>query len=497
MKKLPIRLRLASWYFAVFAAAQLAFGIAMFLALRHSLYAIVDENLAERIESVRRFIDTQKKDADLAKMREEVTETYEIEPEGRYLRVFTDSGDLVFESKHLAQADLPPVSRIGGEQPFYTNLFIAGRPFRFQCQRVQAHGGVYVIQIGVSISQTTEALVRFVWGLVLVAPTLFLAASLAGYWISRRALAPVDAITTQARVIGERSLSTRLPDLGTYDELQRLSDTLNEMLERIESSFRRVTRFTADASHELRTPVSLIRIESELALRKDRRREEYRDALQNILIQSEKTGELLENLLALTRADAGRETLVFVDLDLCPSVEAVGLWWQNAAKTKSIRLAVELPNDKIWIQGDRSALERLLAILLDNAVKYTPVGGDIVVSLARGRETTELKVRDTGIGIAPEHQPRVFERFYRVDDSRNKNTGGSGLGLAIAEWIVKQHRGSIVVESKLERGSTFTVRLPIARSILDAAGQSERLPVGVNGSAQAKAPSDPTRSGFV
>jgi signal transduction histidine kinase len=332
---------------------------------------------------------------------------------------------------------------------------------------------------------------------VLVAPTLLLVASLGGYWISRRALAPVDAIATQARVIGELSLSTRLPNLGTDDELQRLSETLNEMLERIESSFGRVTRFTADASHELRTPVSLIRIESELALRKDRGPEEYRIALQNILIQSEKTGELLENLLALTRADAGRETLVFLDLDLCASVHAVGLWWQNAAKAKSIRLALEVPNEEIWILGDRRSLERLLAILLDNAVKYTPVGGDIIVSLRGGRETAELKVSDTGIGIAPEHQPRVFERFYRVDDSRNKNTGGSGLGLAIAEWIVKQHRGSIVVESKLGHGSTFTVTLPIASSILDAARPSERLSLGVTGAAQADAPSDPTRSGFL
>lgn len=463
MRTLPIRLRLATWYFVVFAAAQLAFGAAMWLALRHNLYAIVDENLDERVESVRRFIDSQKKNADLAKMREELAETYDIEPEGRYLQVYTGAGERVYQARALAGVALPPV-RLTFEQPgpAYSDLNVEQQPLRFAAQRVAAHGSTYVVQIGASTAQTREALARFLWGLLLIAPTLLLIASFGGYLISRRALAPVDAITSQARAIGERSLKNRLQKLATHDELQRLSDTLNEMLERIEISFRRVTRFTADASHELRTPLSLIRMESELALRKQREPAEYREALRSIHFQSEKTSELLEDLLALARGDAGRETLQFTPVDLCVIVRAADSWRRPAAE-KMLRFSHECPDDPIWVHGDQGALERLVTILLDNALKYTSPGGCVTVSLSENLGLAELTVTDTGIGIAPEHHRKIFERFYRVDDARSRLTGGSGLGLAIAEWIITQHNGSIQVSSTPGVGSTFVVLIPLAR----------------------------------
>lgn len=463
MRNLPIRLRLATWYFVVFATVQLAFGASMWMALRHSLYAIVDENLDERVESVRRFIDSQKKNADLAKMREELAETYDVEPEGRYLQVYTGSGELEYQARALAGVALPPVPLTSQPGPAYSDLNVEQQPLRFATQRVAAHGSTYVIQIGVSTAQTQEALVRFFWGLLLIAPTLLLIASFGGYLISRRALAPVDAITSQAHAIGEQSLGNRLQKFETHDELQRLSDTLNEMLERIEVSFRRVTRFTADASHELRTPLSLIRMESELALRKQRGPAEYREALGNIQFQSVKTGELLEDLLALARGDAGRETLHFTALDLCARVRAVADSWSRPAREKMLQFSRDCPDGPIWIHGDQGALERLVTILLDNSFKFTPAGGSVTVSLSEKRGLAELRVTDTGIGIAPEHHRKIFERFYRVDDARSSVTGGSGLGLAIAEWIITQHNGSIQVDSAAGVGSIFAVLIPLAR----------------------------------
>lgn len=462
MKGLPVRLRLATWYFAVFAAAQMAFGAAMWVALRHNLYAIVDENLDERVESVRRFIDSQKKSADLAKIREELAETYDIEPEGRYLQVYAGSGELVYQARALAGGPFPPLPLTLQPGPAYSDLNVEQQPLRVATQQVAAHGSAYVIQIGASTAQTQEALARFSWGLLLIAPTLLLIASFGGYLISRRALAPVDAITSQARAIGEQSLSNRLQKLATHDELQRLSDTLNEMLERIEISFRRVTRFTADASHELRTPLSLIRMESELALRKQREPAEYREALGSIHFQSEKTSELLEDLLALARGDAGRETLQFTAVDLCVIVRATDSWRRPAAE-KMLRFSRNCPDAPIWVHGDQGALQRLVTILLDNALKYTSPGGCVTVSLSENLGLAELTVTDTGIGIAPEHHRKIFERFYRVDDARSRVTGGSGLGLAIAEWITTQHNGSIHVDSGVGVGSTFVVLIPLTR----------------------------------
>ncbi len=252
-----------------------------------------------------------------------------------------------------------------------------------------------------------------------------------------------------------------LQKLETGDELQRLSDTLNEMLDRIESAFQRITQFTADASHELRTPVSLIRTEAELALRRSRGEAEYKESLRHILLEAERTTVLIEQLLSMARADSGRETLNLQPVDLRHTLRSVVDGWQQVATIRNLQFSTTLDDQTSYVQGDETLLRRLADILLDNAFKYTSSPGEVHLSLEQKAANAVLTVRDSGVGIAEEDQTKIFERFYRVDKARSRAQGGTGLGLAIAQWIVTQHRGSIAVESRPGQGSTFRVELPL------------------------------------
>jgi heavy metal sensor kinase len=282
-----------------------------------------------------------------------------------------------------------------------------------------------------------------------------------GYWMSRRALAPVDALVRTARDVSGTNLNRRLPTLKTGDELQRLTETLNEMLDRIESAFERIAQFTADASHELRTPVSLIRTEAELALRRSRTETEYKESLRQILHEAERTTHLIEQLLQVARADSGRESLAMQTLDLTKILGGTVGIWQQVAAARNIEFSTSIPEVDVSVMGDQTLLRRLADILLDNAFKYTPSPGSVQMALEVRQEAAVITVQDSGVGIPHEEQEKIFERFYRVDRARSREQGGVGLGLAIARWIVSQHHGTISVESRQGEGAIFRVNLPL------------------------------------
>ena len=289
---------------------------------------------------------------------------------------------------------------------------------------------------------------------------MLLIAAGVGYWMSRRALAPVDALVRTARAVSGTNLSTRLEKLHTGDELQRLSDTLNEMLDRIEASVSRITQFTADASHELRTPVSLIRTEAELSLRRARSQNEYQDSLRHILLEAERTTALIEQLLSVARADLGGETLQLQPVDLSTMLQGVAEAWKQVAAIRDLRFSTNLRNSDASVAGDENLLRRVADILLDNAFKYTPAPGSVSLSLEAREHFATITIQDSGIGIPQAEQAKIFERFYRVDKSRTRAQGGNGLGLSIAQWIITQHHGTVVVESRPGEGTTFRVELP-------------------------------------
>jgi signal transduction histidine kinase len=232
------------------------------------------------------------------------------------------------------------------------------------------------------------------------------------------------------------------------------------MFARLEDAFRRVSQFTADASHELRTPLAIIRTAAELARRRPRTEAEYIIALDRILLESERTTKLIDDLLLLARADAGTEPAIREPIDLAVVVSDACDEGRMLADAAGLRFICDtLPG--CWVAADAQALRRLLLILFDNAVKYTPAGGTISVTMSLNRTDAVVEVRDTGIGIADAHLPHLFERFYRVSPDRSRSTGGIGLGLSIARWIAASHGGEIVVESQVGAGSVFRVRLPI------------------------------------
>jgi signal transduction histidine kinase len=293
--------------------------------------------------------------------------------------------------------------------------------------------------------------------------TVFLVlAGFGGYWMNRRALASVDEITRTARSIGAHDLSERLKVSRTSDELERLTNTLNDMLARLESAFQRITRFTANASHELRTPVSVIRTSAEMSLRKPHSADKYQEALSQILREAEKVSQLVEQLLVLARADAGSVALPMIRTDVTKPLGSACQQANLLAEAKQLTFRASVPKQPIWVQGDGSSLERLFLILLDNVVKYTPSGGRIQVHLGSEDGLVVANIHDTGIGIAADDLPHVFDRFYRTDRARSRESGGTGFGLAIGRWIAEAHKGEIHAESDPSKGSLFQVKLSLS-----------------------------------
>ncbi len=465
MKRLSIGVRLTLWYLAIFAVAQLIFGAGMWFILRGNLLDLLDDDLEAQVDDLKSFLQAQEKDASIAKLREEVNESYSIEHTGDYLELYVDGANLLYRSKFLQDHPFPLLSPDQVHDRVVRNRRVGHQHFRFVFQRLAGvNGHDYLVEMGLPADDVAQTLWMFRTYLLMFAPLLLLVAAAVGFWMSRRALAPVDAIVRSAREIGGTNLNSRLQKLETGDELQRLSDTLNEMLDRIEEAFRRITQFTADASHELRTPVSLIRTEAELALRRPRAEAEYQSSLQNILTESERTTGLIEQLLSLARSDSGRETLHFAPVNLGDQLQRVASDWEKVASIRQLQFSVQGAREEILVMADPSALRRLMDILLDNAMKYTPANGTVRMALTRENQVAVIAVHDSGAGISSEDQPKIFERFYRADSAR-ASVRGSGLGLAIAEWIVQQHRGSIHVESQMGKGTTFYVELALAGNI--------------------------------
>jgi heavy metal sensor kinase len=290
-------------------------------------------------------------------------------------------------------------------------------------------------------------------------PAMVLMAGLAGYLLARKSLAPIAEMTSQAKRISAENLHERLPVKNKNDELGKLARVFNDLLARIESSFDGMRHFTADASHELRTPLAIIRGEADVALSQDREPGEYRETLAIIQDEARRLSGIVEDMLALARADAGERRLKLGEFYFNDLIEECVHSSRALALNKNLMLDFESSGDTAF-RGDEDLLRRMVVNLLDNAIKYTPDGGSVSVKLWREDERINLRVTDSGIGIPAEAAARVFERFYRVDKARSRSEGGSGLGLPIVKWIVEAHHGSVSLESAPERGSSFTVSLP-------------------------------------
>ncbi len=318
-----------------------------------------------------------------------------------------------------------------------------------------------LIQVGLSRENLEKSLRRFLWIMGGILPMALLLAGGGGWLLARRALRPVDQMTEAARRIGAEHLDQKVQGSGAGDELDRLARTLNDMLGRLNVAFQEMRQFSADASHELQTPLTVLKGEIEVGLRTPRNAGEYHDILRSALEEIERISRLVEGLLLLSRADAGVLRMDRRLVDLRELGEKVALEVRPLAEAQSIQLEAQL-EEAVVVQGDPDHLRRLLRNLVDNAIKYTPPGGRVGISLKKNETWAVLRVKDTGIGIAKEDQEKIFRRFYRTTAARDRGGSGAGLGLAIARSIAEAHEGRIQVESAAGRGSIFTVFFPLA-----------------------------------
>ena len=459
---LSLRARLTAWYFAVVALSFLLLSAVALYGMNRSIAGAVDTGLQERAKAIRNLIErVVERSGSGEELVDELHEHSGLSSTTELMQVADAEGHLLYRSRALEEHAIPPPQKV---DPTLSTGSFNGLLLRVRSERALIDGQWFAIQVAAPMQEFQAATEQFRWLLILAMPVLLLVATAGGYFLSRRALSPVQKVIDAADNIDAKHLSSRLAVPATGDELQRLSETLNDMLSRIERAFNRVAQFTADASHELRTPLAILRTRAELALRKPRSENAYREVLERQLHGLERTSDLVERLMLLARADSGDQILQKELLQLDPILQSAREQGATLAAAKGVRFRTELAAESVLVEGDPDFLERLFLILIDNAVKFTPPQGEIVVSTQLAGDAVIVAVRDTGIGIHHADLPNLFERFYRVDKARSRESGGTGLGLAIGRWIARAHGGEIEVESVPGRGTQFRVRLPVDTS---------------------------------
>ena len=466
MRPLSIRVRLTLWYTGLLLGILLLISGLSYSMLRRSISQDLDASLMTVAQIIR---DTGYSTPGVtAGPGPEAALLQVLGPDSydKFFQLVDAQGNPGIRSTHLAGRTLPlsalaRANAARGVPTFETVQLSPGGSIRLLTMPVVRGGQLEEsVQIGMPLGHARQALRRYLETLLVLVPLGVALAAAGGAAISRAALARVDEMSRSARRISAQDLSRRVQLRGTGDELDRLAETLNEMLARLEGAFAQMRRFTADAAHELRTPLTALRGGVEVALRAERSTEEYRRVLRSSLEEVERLVRLSEDLLLLSRSAAGGSAArATVDLEaLCVEVLEVGARLAEG-RDVAVRLDTIGPASVI---GDAAALRRAALNLVENAVKYTPAGGKVELSLSCGDGHAMLTVRDTGAGIDPSDTGRIFEPFVRLDTARARDTGGAGLGLAIARSIVVSHGGTLSVESTLGAGSRFTIRLPLA-----------------------------------
>ena len=465
---MPIRSigsRLTFWYAGILCVTLLILGGTAYGFLAYSLSHDVDAAL----EGVAKVSAEQARAQGSTFFPRDVDELFRhylgFSPLNPSLELFDTQGrpDLNRPGAPAGKLPLSPQAlkdALRGVSTFETIESTGPYPFRVLTMPVIKAGRVInLVQVGISLENVFNTRRRFLLIMGAVLPFGLLLATVGGWVLARRALKPVDEMTQAARRISGEYLAGRLQETGTGDELDWLAKTLNDMLGRLDDSFRQTRQFSADAAHELQTPLTILKGEIEVALRSPRSPEEYQGVLRSSLEEIDRISSLVEGLLLLARADRGVLRLDLKPLDLQELLKEVGEQMRRLAENRAVSLEYGLM-EPASIQGDREHFKRLLVNLIDNAIKYTPAGGSVKLSLRCEEKWARVEISDTGMGFTEEEQEQIFNRFYRAAEARSQRGGGAGLGLSIAQSIAVAHGGRIEVESTPGQGSIFTVSLP-------------------------------------
>jgi heavy metal sensor kinase len=482
-----VRARLTLWYSIVLGLVLVLLAVLTYFLYWHNTSQRTDSNITELADA---FVTTlhaelaDEKGPDAVQSAARVS-MLEHRFRGTFFILLDPSGNVVESSLQLP--------RLGSAKDQLTPEFFSSESFREvaasattsgDLRTVRGHGGkdgfraqarpltiggrTYALVVLQSLHPQMEMMedIRntFLWAI----PIALLLATLGGYFLARKSLAPVSAMATQARGMGAANLHHRLVVSNERDELGQLALTFNQLLERLEASFEQQRRFMADASHELRTPVAILRGETEVTLSQPERTPgEYRETLAILRDESQRLAHIIEDLFTLTRADAGQYPLTLRDAYLDELASEALVRARSLALGKNITLTSSIEPD-LPIRADEALLGRMLLNLLDNAIKYSPPGSTVNLACSRQDHHYLVSVTDNGPGIPAELQPRIFERFFRADKARSRSegdTGGAGLGLSIARWIAEAHHGRLELTRSDSSGSTFTATLPVSPQV--------------------------------
>jgi two-component system heavy metal sensor histidine kinase CusS len=459
--------RLTAWYAAgAFALVLVVTGF-LYWALVSSLDREDDEELADKVRVLRAAL--RDGGGDLAALRQQAEWGWAARQYALvHVRVLGEDGRVVVETPGMgaalpAAAFPPPLPAEADPRGPETDVRPAdGRPYRVLAARAAAGpgaSGAHVIQVALDRSPEEELLARYRGRLWLVLALALAASALGGYGTARRGLRPVAEVTAAARRIRPANLGERLAVAGLPSELAALAETFNAMLGRLEDSFGRLARFSADIAHELRTPVNNLRGEAEVALSRPRGADEYREVLGSCLEECGRLSRLIDSLLFLARAEHPTTQVAREPLDVGRELAAVRDFYEAAASEAGVALAVAAPAG-LTAELSRPLFQRAVGNLVANALAHTPPGGRVTLSATAEDGRVRVEVADTGRGIATEHLPHLFDRFYRADPARSSSSGGVGLGLAIVRGIAELHGGAVALDSEVGRGTRVSLLLP-------------------------------------
>ncbi len=476
MNTRSLKFQLSVWYASLLTAGLALLGIITYVALERSLTGALKENQFRRARQVSQLLSEllDKRNANAA--GPEIEARYAPGLNDRFVRVSRRDGAVIYlsprhESQTFSPAAIGPPAWADKAESARVVPLEGGRKMMLAGHVLQtANGESYLVESGAPMDTVQSDLRHWLFFLGIMLPTIAALGLAGGYLLVKRALLPVDKIAATAERISSHTLSERLPVPQNGDEIERLTTALNHMIDRLDAAFQHSRRFVADASHELRTPLTTLRGELETLLRDPRSPREWREQLGSPLEEVERLAQIVEGLFAISRLDAGEAAAEWVPFDLAQLAISTADQMALLAEDKQIHVTCT-GSIGVWVQGDRARMRQVVVNLLDNAIKYTPPGGSVTLTVRAQDAKAVLEVADTGMGIPSHALPKVFERFFRVDKARSRDEGGAGLGLAIVKSICTAHEGRVEANSKPGYGSQFRVELPL----VPAAPKSQTL----------------------
>lgn len=460
--------RLIRWYSLVLGIVIIGFGIYTYLGLQRYLISSLQHILTQRANQIAMSLIPRSTQVGEDHTIKEITTLYAPENNNRFIRILRKDGSLLYVSGlpkdhsfdpskvSLPNQDMDTVYQRNEQAENNYQLYISTVPV------YKDHTKHFWVEVGASDTDITSTLYGLMTTLVIAFPALILLAAGGGYLLIKRSLSPVTQIIDSAENISLRNLSQRLPATSNGDVFEHLSNTLNRMIARLENSFLHISQFTSDASHELRTPLTILHMELELLAKTAHLPKDLREKVSSAIEETERLSKITEGLFAISQLDTRDATILKMHFDLSDLVTTTVEQLILLAEAKNVLLHL-YTESQVTLQGDSGRIKQVIVNLLNNAIKYTPPEGEITARVYAKEDKAILEVSDTGIGIAEESLPYIFDRFYRTDKARSRDDGGAGLGLSIVRSICIAHDGTVTARSEESKGSVFTVKLPLAK----------------------------------